>query len=98
AFYELGDAEIQQLDLTVRCNQNVRWFQIAMNDQMRVGVLHSVQYLKEQRKPCANLQLALIAIAIDCDALDEFQDKKRPCLFVNSSIIEAGDSAMSEAG
>ena len=48
AFEQLGDAEIEQLHLSVRAHQHVRRLEIAVHDQVRVRVRHGGEHVEEQ--------------------------------------------------
>ena len=48
-FQQLGDAEIEQLDLAVRAHQHVGRLDVAVHDQIRVRVGDGGQHVQEQR-------------------------------------------------
>ena len=54
---ELGDAEVEQLDGAVACHQDVRRLEVAVHDQVAMGVLHGVAELQEQLEPRLDRQL-----------------------------------------
>ena len=74
ALQEFGNPEVQQLDFTAGGDQHVRRFDIAMDNQIRMGVRHCGQHIQKQANACIEVELVLVAILIDGVALDILQD------------------------
>ena len=70
---QLRDAEVQQLDLAGRGDEDVRGLQVAVQDQPVVGVGHRVQHVEEECEPLGQRQLLRAAVAVDGLARHVFQ-------------------------
>ena len=74
AFHQqLGDAEIEQADLALAVDQNVRRLQITMHDPVVVRILDRAQHLQKQFQPRLQIQPATLAMRGDRLALDILQ-------------------------
>jgi hypothetical protein len=74
--------------------QNVRGFDIPMNDPFLVGVLDCSTDLDEQFKTLPRQQLILIAVIRDFNAEHQLHDKKRTPAGGHSGIKDFGDIGM----
>jgi len=74
---EFGDAEIDQLDATIRADEHVAGLQVAMHDQAAMRMLDRGRYIDEQRKAFAQRQAALFAMRDEVDSGDKFEGEKR---------------------
>ena len=91
---QLGDAEVQQLHLARRGDQDVVGLQVAMDDQILVGVMHGGAHGPHQRDPLGNWQPATFAIHIDRLAIDVLHDQIGRAVGCSSAIEQTGDVGM----
>src|SRR5262249_22128282 len=70
AFQELGNPKIQQLRLPIGPYQDVGRLEVAMHDQVGVGVGDRFQNVKKQPQAGTDVKLLQITIAIDVIAFD----------------------------
>jgi hypothetical protein len=66
---ELGDAEVEQLDLAVGAHQHVRGLQVPVHDQVRVCVRDRGRHVEEQPDPRLGAQAVGLAIGVDVRAV-----------------------------
>ncbi len=97
-----GDAEIEQFDEglpigTLR-DENVRGFQVAVDDQVLVGVLHRVADVLEQAEAFFDGEAFCVAECVDRLAVDVFHHEKRQAVRRDAAVEEAGDVGMVECG
>jgi len=88
---QFGYPEIQQFHGAVFAHQNVRGFQIAMHDEMTVGVRHRLTHLDEQFQPAGQRRLLAIAVFGYRHAFDEFHHHERAAV-ADAAIIEPRDA------
>jgi hypothetical protein len=69
---QLGDAEIQQLGHALRGDQDVVGLQVAVHDQVLMGVMHGGTDGADQLDALGERQAAAIAINVDGLAVDIF--------------------------
>ena len=67
---QLGDAEVEQLDLAVAGHEHVRRLQVAVDDQVGVGVRDRRQDVEEQADARLDAEPLVVAVAIDVLAVD----------------------------
>ena len=89
---EFGNAKIQQLDLTVVCDQHVGRFEVAMHDQGTMRSLDGAARLLEQAQPPAQIESMLARIFGQRFAVDEFQRDIGKAVVGNSTFDETGDT------
>ena len=68
----LGDAEIEQLRHAIRRDQDVVGLQVAMHDQVLMGIVNRLADRTDQRDACVQIELMAVAIAVDRLAVDLF--------------------------
>ena len=89
---QFGDAEVEQLDPALRVDKDVARLDVAMDDQLRVGVLDRVAHLEQELEPPRLRELELVADAIDpAPSLDVLHDQEGHALFVRSAVQQARD-------
>ena len=74
---QLRDAEVEQLRNAVVGDEHVRRFDVAMNDEIAMRVLHGVAELEEEAQSRVERQRALAAIDVDRRALDVLHREER---------------------
>jgi len=94
----LGDAEVQQLDLTVAGDDDVRRLEVAVDHQVAVRVLHRAADLTEQLEPLVHRQPLLIAVAVDRATFDVLHDHERPPVRGAAAVDQPGDARVTERG
>src|SRR5436190_21642826 len=83
---KLRDSEVEQLDRSIVRNQDVAGLQIAMYHQVLMSVLNSGTDVAEQFEALADIQLALVAPAMNRLAIDQLHDKVRQPLFGAAAV------------
>ena len=73
---QLGDAEVEQLDPTVRGDQHVGRFEIPVHDEVRVRVRDRRQDVQKQADTRGDAELSAVAVAVDLLAVDVLQHQK----------------------
>ena len=74
---QLGDAEVEQLHLAVGRHQDVRRLQVAVDDQVGVGVRDRRLHVEEQPDAVLDAEPLVVAVAIDVPAVDVLEDQVR---------------------
>src|SRR5207253_9461090 len=72
---QLGDTEVQELRRAVFGDQDVARFDVPMNDQVLMRVLHSRADRAKELEPLLSRELVLIAVNIYRQTLDVFHDE-----------------------
>ena len=93
----LGDAEVDHLGhghTLVQCDQDVRWFDVAVNDSLLVRMLDGLANLDEQVETFAGAEIVLIAVIGDFDPAHQFHHEVGPARLRSSSIEDLGDVRM----
>jgi hypothetical protein len=73
--HQLGDAEVEQLDLAVDADQHVHRLDVAVDDQVGVRVRDRREHVEKEPQPVVDPQRALVAILVDGDAVDVLEDQ-----------------------
>ncbi len=94
----LGDAEVEQFHHAVAADENVRWFQVPMHDQIAMRIDHGCAHLFHQCQTGAQSQRVLVAIARDRLAFDEFQREVRCSVVRDAAIVKLCDVRMLQTG
>ena len=95
---QLGNPEVQQPDLAVARDQNIRGFQIAMHDELRVRVGDTAGDLREQPQPRLQVELLLAAILVDLTPFDVLDREKRPPFRRETRVVQPRDIRMRQCG
>ena len=93
-----GGAKIEQLHRAVRGHQDVRGFQIAVNNQVPVRKLHGLAHLKKQPDAPLHGQFEFGAVPIEELALDVVHREVKVAIRGHAAIQQAGDVGMGEGG
>lgn len=93
---QLGNAEIQQLDLTVIVDENVRRLDVTMHDQIAMCVRHRFANLDKQFQVL--LQRRIAPVFSDRAAGDKLHRHVGATLRIHAAVVEAGDAGMFESG
>ena len=75
-------------------HQDVRRFQVTVQDSALVRVINRPADWNQQADPRTNREVALVAIADDGSARDEFHDEERPAEFGRAAVKHRGDIRM----
>jgi len=94
---QLGNAEVQQLDAAVGIHQHIGGLEVAVHDEVAVGVADRLQHLQEQRHARAQRQAARVAPVRDRLALDVLQGEPGPALGIHAAIEQARDAVVRQA-
>jgi hypothetical protein len=92
------DPEIQQARLTVRRDEDVAGFQIAMDDEVVMGELHRLAHAEEQTEAIGHGELACAAVLVDADAIDVFHDQIGQPFFGRTAVEQPRDLRVLELG
>jgi hypothetical protein len=95
---ELGDAEIEQLRHALRRHEDVRGFEVAVDDQVLVRVLDRPADVDEQLEARPQVQPLIVAVTIQRRALHVLHDQIRLRIFGFARVDQPGDVRMVEAG
>jgi hypothetical protein len=97
AFQQLGNAEVEQLHLTVAGHEHVRGFQVAVHDQVGVRVRHRREDVEEQPDARIDPQRVLVAMLVEVPAVNVLQHQIRLAGTRDAGVDETRDVRMSEA-
>ena len=96
-FRRLGDAEINHLrhrHSVVQRHEDVRRFDVAMDDSLLVRVLDGLADLDEQIEPFLGGEIGLIAVIRDANAAHQLHHEERPTHVGRARIQHLGDVGM----
>jgi len=79
-------------------DQDVRGFDVAMDDALLMRVLDGLADLNEKVKPLTGGEVVGVAIFGDFDATHQFHDKERPAVSGGAGIKHFGDVRMIHQG
>jgi hypothetical protein len=74
---QAGSAEIQQLHRSLGVHQDIGRFEIAVHDQVAVGVVDGVADLQQEFQPGGDRQTAAVAEAVDSLPFDQLGNEER---------------------
>ena len=95
---QLGDAEVEQLQIAGRRDEDVRGLQIAVDDEPAIRVLHGIAHPAEQPHPRVDREAPGVAVGRDRLAFHELHREVRPAVGVEATIEETGDGRVIELG
>ncbi len=78
--------------------ENIRRFDIAMNDSFLMGVMHPFADISKQPEPLLNIESILITVSSDGHALDVFHYEVRPASLCCSGVKYMGNIRMIQQG
>ena len=91
---QLGDAEIEQLDLALGVDQRVGRFQVAMDDEVAMRVGHRVADLREQFETLVQRSVARVAVVEQRNAVDVLHHRVRTAIRRHAAVEQARDAGM----
>ncbi len=89
---QLRDAEVEQLHLAVDAHQDVGRLDVAVDDEVGVGVRHAVEDIEEQAQPGLDRERVLVRVAIDGQAVDQLDDQVGLAGRRDAGIHQMGDA------
>jgi len=95
---DLCDTEIQQLRDAVVADKDIPRLNVAMDDQVLVGVLHRSADLPKELQPRCDRKTTLIGVFIDGSAFDQLHNEVRNAIVCGPSIEQACDIRVIERG
>src|SRR5580658_562930 len=95
---QFGDAEVKQFRRAVGRDKDVGGFEIAMDDEVAVGVGYGFADFQEELAAPASVQRSLPVPGVERLARDVFHDEKGPSVESGSAIEKAGDVGVFEVG
>ena len=93
-FEELGDSEIQQLDVAAFPDQHVRRFEVAVNDQIRVRLRDCGEYFEKQAQARTDIETLGVAVDVDRLALDVLEHEVRLTRVGDAGVDQSRDVRM----
>ena len=94
---QLGDAEVEQLDLAGAVHQHIAGLQVAMNDEVLVRAGHRLADLDEQREAQIHIRPCAFAPRRQRFAFDLFQYQAQAAIRQGQGFDEAGDMRIVQA-
>ena len=94
----LGDAEVEQTHFALLRDQNVGWFEVAVDDQMGVGMLDRQQYLTEQSQAVAQSQHAGITVLGDRQAAHILERQPGDTVVADPGVEQGRNVGMPQPG
>ncbi|ODV20559.1 MAG: hypothetical protein ABT27_07585 [Lysobacteraceae bacterium SCN 69-25] len=91
---QLGDAEVEQLDLARACDEHVGRLEVAMHDQIAMRMRDRLADLDEQRQTRVEIQAPRVAPGRQRLAVDEFHREPRTTVLVEAAVDQACDVRM----
>jgi hypothetical protein len=95
---QLGDAEVEQAWRAVGGHQDVAGLQVAMDDQVAMGILHGIADLSEQLQALAHAEPLLLTVDVDGHAIDGVHDDERQAGVGGARVDQARDEGVVEVG
>ena len=89
---QLGDSEVEQPDLALLRDQDVRGLEVAVNHRAGMGERHGVGHLEQQPKAARQARHVLAAMLVDRQALDVLQCQERLAVRGDTGVVETGDA------
>ena len=98
AIQQLGNAEVEQLDMAVDRDQHVGGLEVAVHDEVGVRVRDRLQDVEKETEACLDPQRVVIAIAVDALTVDVFEDEIGLACWRHAGIDEVRDVRVGEPG
>jgi hypothetical protein len=95
---QLGDAEVEQLHLARRRDEDVGRLQVAVHHEVRVGVRHGAARGREQAQPRRHVEPPGVAVVRDGAAVHVLHHEVRPPVGRHAAVEEAGHVRVVERG
>lgn len=94
----LRDPEVQQLDLAINGDQDVRGLEVPVQDQRTMRMVDRLDHVEEQPHPRPDVEPAGPAPAVDRLAVDVLHRDPRPAIGLAAAVDDPRDAGMLEAG
>ncbi len=95
---QLGDAEVEQLGFAVGGDEDVAGLEVAMDDEVGVGVLYCGAHLAEDFEAASDGDPFFVAVFIERLAVDVLHDEVGLALWRFGDLIQPCDVGMVECG
>src|SRR5260370_20529192 len=95
---QFSDPEVQQLDLAIRRDQDVRWLEIPMHDQLAVCVLHGGEHLQHELQALSHNQTLAVAVLSERKPFDELERQERLPGGGETSVVEPRNIGVRKRG
>ena len=92
-----GDTEVDHFwnwHTVLHGNQDIRRFEVAMDDALLMRVLHGLADLDKQLQPIRRRELMLIAVSRDRLTANQFHNKVGPSTFGGAAVVHFGNAGM----
>ena len=94
---KLGNPEVEQLDLPLFRDQHVRWLEVAVDDQIRMGVCDGSEDVQKQNDAPLDIEAARVAELVDRLAVDVLEHEERLSTRRHAGVEELGDLRMRQS-
>ena len=94
---QLGDAEVEQHRLPFGRDQHVVGFQVAVDHQVGVGVLHRLQHLLQQLHAASHVEPAFVAVGGDRLAFDVLERQVGLAIVGQAGVVQPRDVRVGQA-
>src|ERR671920_1149795 len=94
AFEQLGDAEIEEFHRAIWGDENIRWLEVAVDNEVRVRVGYGIEHLLKEHEALADTELVFIAILIDPKAIHILEDQVWLAAVSHARVEKAPDVGM----
>ena len=91
-------AEIEQLYLSVDGDQHVIGFQIPMNNQLAMYMVHRIAHLQKEAQAGLDIQLAAVTVLVEPNAFDVLHRQIRIAERRRASVEQVRDVRMVQGG
>ena len=95
-FEQLRDAEVEELDLAVLRDEDVRRLDVPVDDEVRMGVRDGGADVEEESQPLLDAETPRVAVSIDRLAVDELENDVRLARRRDPRIAQARDVRMGQ--
>ena len=95
---QLGDAEVEQLDLSVSAHQYVGRLDVAVDDQIGVCVRDHVQHIEEQPQAGFDAQRMFVAVPVDALAVHVLENEIWLPARRDTGVDQVRDARMPQSG
>jgi len=96
-FKELRDAEVEKFHLPVGRDEDVRWLDVAVDDQVGVRLGDRRADVEEETQACVHGEAPGVAKAVDGLAVDVLEDDIRLARGRHAGVEDAGDVRMGQS-
>ena len=94
---KLGDTEVEQLDAAIGADEDVRRLEVTVDDEVGVRVRDGGENIEKEPDARFDAERVLVAIAINRQAVDVFEDEVRLRGCRDAGVDEARDVRMAAA-